>query len=267
MNLTSPRDMKEMFDLSGRTALVTGATQGLGLAIAQALNAHGARVLVSDRDPGACRATAEQLAAICPADSTPPSAIALPADLSDPAAVDALCHAAGPIDILVCNAGLAGPAGPLGDATDEDWNTLLQVNLRAPARMAGLLIPDMARRGSGSVILMSSIAGLRGNGRIGPYGITKAGVAQLARNLAIEWGPRGVRVNAISPGLIRTPMSAGLMGDEQFMARRLRATPLRRAGEPEEIAAAVVFLASRAGGFITAQNLVIDGGTLMSDGS
>lgn len=257
----------ELFDLSGKTALVTGATQGLGLAITQALLAHGARVLVSDREPGSCHAAVGRLSEEHPGAVGQPRVVALPADLSDPAAVDALCAAAGRVDTLVCNAGLAGPAAPLGETDASAWDLLLQVNLRAPARMASLLANGMAERGSGSIILMSSIAGLRGNGAIGLYGITKAGVAQLARNLAIEWGPRGVRVNAVSPGLIRTPMSAELMGNADFMARRLRATPLRRAGEPEEIAGAVVFLASRAGGFITGQNLVIDGGTLVSDGS
>jgi NAD(P)-dependent dehydrogenase (short-subunit alcohol dehydrogenase family) len=113
---------------------------------------------------------------------------------------------------------------------------------------------------------MSSIAGLRGNKSIGLYGLTKAAVAQLARNLAVEWGPQGVRVNAISPGLIRTPLASGLLGNDLFMQRRLAMTPLRRVGEPHEVAGIAVMLASRAGGFITGQNLVVDGGTLISDG-
>jgi len=125
----------------------------------------------------------------------------------------------------------------------------------------------MAERGSGSVLLMSSIAGLRGNRSIGLYGLSKAALAQLARNLALEWGPQGVRVNAVSPGLIRTPLAAGLLADTDFMQRRLQATPLRRVGEPHEIAGVVVLLASRAGGFITGRNLVVDGGTLIHDGS
>jgi len=129
------------------------------------------------------------------------------------------------------------------------------------------LIPRMAERGSGSVLLMSSIAGLRGNRSIGLYGLSKAALAQLARNLALEWGPQGVRVNAVSPGLNRTPLAAGLLADTDFMQRRLQATPLRRVGEPHEIAGVVVLLASRAGGFITGRNLVVDGGTLIHDGS
>ncbi len=125
----------------------------------------------------------------------------------------------------------------------------------------------MAERGSGSVIFMSSIAGLRGNKMIGLYGVTKAALAQLARNLAVEWGPSGVRVNAISPGLIRTALSKGLMEDAGFMQRRLAMTPLRRVGEVHEIAGVAIWLASRAGAFVTGQNIVVDGGTLISDGN
>ena len=246
-----------LFDLAGQTALVTGAAQGLGLAIAQALADHGARVVLSDRDALACERVAAEL----------PSARAIAADLGDGRAIDALAEAAGAVDILVCNAGIQGPAGPLRSATDADWQQVMDINLRAAARLSGWLIPGMAERGTGSVVLMSSIAGLRGNRSIGLYGLSKAALAQLARNLAVEWGPQGVRVNAISPGLIRTPLAAGVLADAAFMQRRLQATPLRRVGEPHEIAGVVVLLASRAGGFITGQNLVVDGGTLIHDGS
>lgn len=250
-----------LFDLGGRRALVTGATQGLGLATVLALAAHGASIVLSDRSAAACTDLAQHLAA------SGVDALAAPADLAVPAEVDALAAAAGAIDVLVCNAGIAGPAGPLASASDADWDQVLQVNLRSAVRLTSQLLPGMAARGGGSVILMSSIAGLRGNGAIGPYGVTKAALAQLARNLAVEWGPRGVRVNAVSPGLIRTPLSTALLADPAFMERRLKATPLRRPGEPEEVAGAVVFLASRAGGFVTGHNLVVDGGTLVSDGS
>jgi NAD(P)-dependent dehydrogenase (short-subunit alcohol dehydrogenase family) len=173
----------------------------------------------------------------------------------------------GRLDILVCNAGVQGPAGPLGQTTAADWDAVMDVNLAAPLALTSLFIPQMAARRSGSVVLMSSIAGLRGNRAIGLYGLSKAALAQLARNLAVEWGPQGVRVNAISPGLIRTPLAAPLLSNEPFMQRRLAAMPLRRIGEPAEVASAVIFLASAAGAFITGHNLVIDGGTTVSDGS
>lgn len=250
-----------LFDLHGHRAIVTGATQGLGLAIVEALAAHGAQVLVSDRDASACERTVRHLAGRGHAVEH------AAADLSRPVDVDALCDAAGPVDVLVCNAGIQGHAGPLDAADDADWEAVLQVNLRAAARLCARLVPGMGTRRRGSVVLMSSIAGLRGNRAIGLYGMSKAALAQLARNLAVEWGPQGVRVNAISPGLIRTPLADRLLNDAAFLARRLQATPLRRAGEPDEVAGAVVFLASRAGGFVTGHNLVIDGGTLVSDGS
>lgn len=245
------------FDLHTRTALVTGATQGLGLAIAQTLAGLGARVVVSDRQATAC----EQVAA------TLPNACGLAADLADPAAIDALMAGAGPLDILVCNAGIEGPTGPLTAATDADWQQVFDINLRAAVRLCAHALPTMAARGGGSVVLMSSIAGLRGNRALGLYALSKAALAQLARNLAVEWGPHGVRVNAVSPGLIRTPLAERLMADEAFMTRRLQATPLRRLGEPQEVAGVVALLASPAGAFVTGHNLVVDGGTTISDGS
>jgi NAD(P)-dependent dehydrogenase (short-subunit alcohol dehydrogenase family) len=257
--------MGRLFDLTGQTALVTGGTQGLGLAIAEALAEQGARVIVSDLDAVACERVAAGLR------SRGMLVEGLSADLAHGAEVErlaALVQATfGGIDILVSNAGIQGPSGPLAAATDDDWQRVIEVNLRAAARLTTHLIPPMAARRGGSVVLMSSIAGLRGNGAIGLYGLSKAALAQLARNLAVEWGPQGVRVNAVSPGLIRTPLATGLLGDEAFMARRLQATPLRRVGEPKEIAGVVVMLASQAGGFITGQNLVVDGGTTISDGS
>jgi NAD(P)-dependent dehydrogenase (short-subunit alcohol dehydrogenase family) len=250
-----------LFDLTGRTALITGATQGLGLAITQALAGQGARVIVTDRDLAACVRTADALRA------AGHEAIGLAADLAQPESIDTLCDAAGAVDVLVCNAGVQGPAGPIAAATDADWQLVMDVNLRAAVRLTSRLIPGMAERGEGSVVLMSSIAGLRGNRAIGLYGLSKAALAQLARNLAVEWGPQGVRVNAVSPGLIRTPLAEPLIANQAFMARRLQATPLRRVGEPHEIAGVVVMLASRAGGFVTGHNLVVDGGTTIGDGS
>lgn len=255
----------ELFGLTGRVALVTGAASGIGWAIAELLAQQGAAVALVDRDAQACAQAARTLQA------AGAQALALACDVGVAASVAQAAEAAlqwqGRVDVLVCNAGMQGPAAPLAQASDDDWQRVFEVNLRGATRFADRLLPAMAQAGGGSVVLMSSIAGLRGNARIGLYGLSKAALAQLARNLAVEWGPRGVRVNAVSPGLVRTPLAAPLLADAGFMLRRLAATPLRRVGEPHEIAGVVAMLASPAGAFMTGQNLVVDGGTLISDGS
>lgn len=254
-----------LFDLGGKVALVTGATGGLGVALCEALGAQGASLLVSDHDARACAQLAARLGA------AGINATALPMDLADSGGIATPAARAlawqGRIDILVCNAGVQGPAGPLAEIADADWQQVMQINLRSVLELTRQLLPAMAAQGGGSVILMSSIAGLRGNKAIGLYGLSKAALAQLARNLAVEWGPFGIRVNAISPGLIRTPLATQLLANDDFMQRRLAQTPLRRVGEPAEVAGAAVMLASAAGAFITGHNLVIDGGTTISDGN
>ena len=254
-----------LFDLDGKVALVTGATGGLGVALCEALGAQGASLVVSDHDADACARLTARLGA------AGISAMALPMDLADSAGIAAQAARAlawkGGIDILVCNAGVQGPAGPLAGIADADWQQVMQINLRSVVELSTQVLPAMPARGGGSVILMSSIAGLRGNQAIGLYGLSKAALAQLARNLAVEWGPQGIRVNAISPGLIRTPLATQLLENADFMQRRLAQTPLRRVGEPAEVAGAAVLLASAAGAFITGHNLVIDGGTTISDGN
>ena len=254
-----------LFDLTGKVALVTGATGGLGSSIAHAVAAQGATVLASDVDAKACELLVHGLR------TEGRIAHALPADLSAVGRVKALAKEAlilyGRVDVLVCNAGVQGPAGPIAETTEEHWQKVLDLNLWSAVALTSTLLPTMAASGGGSVILMSSIAGLRGNKAIGLYGLSKAALAQLARNLAVEWGLHGIRVNAISPGLIRTPLAKGLLDDADFMQRRLSLTPLRRVGEPHEIAGVVAMLASPAGGFITGHNLIVDGGTTISDGN
>jgi len=257
--------MSDPFDLSGRVALVTGGIGGLGSAIVEAFAARGATVVLSDLGQAQC-----EIAAAAHRE-TGGTVWGHAADLGDPASIDVLVRGVlerlGRVDVLVCNAGVQGFAGPIGDAASGDWQQVMDINLRSAVLLAARLLPGMAERGHGSVILMSSIAGIRGNKSIGLYGLSKAALAQLARNLAVEWGPRGVRVNTISPGLIRTPLAKELLADEAFMTRRVGLTPLRRVGEPSEIAGVAVMLASAAGGFITGHNLVVDGGTTIGDGN
>lgn len=252
--------MTDPFRLDGKVALITGSTRGIGRAIAEALIAQGAQVVISSEDEADTARVAGELA-------TPGYAC----DVSDDAAlsrlVDFTLAKFGGIDVLVCNAGITGKPGTFAEADMADYARVMAINLRSQVVLCNLALPHIAARGGGAAVLISSLSGLRGNARISAYALAKAGVAQLARNLAVEWGPRAVRVNAISPGFIATELSQPLLGDAVFMARRMAMTPLRRPGTPQEVAGAAVFLASDAGAFVTGHNLVVDGGTLITDGS
>lgn len=256
--------MGGLFDLTNKTALVTGASGGLGQAIVERLAESGARVIASDLDGVSLSDLSRRWRELGLA--VEPFAADMRREASISELASAVLRTHGGVDILVQNAGVQGPAGPIGEVSDADWDSVMDVNLRSALRLTRLLLPSMVARGSGSVILTSSIAGLRGNRAIGLYALSKAALSQLARNLAVEWGPSGIRVNAVAPGLIRTPLATDLLADASFMQKRLSMTPLRRVGEPDEVAGVVVMLASRAGGFITGQTIVIDGGTLISDG-
>lgn len=255
----------QLFSLAGKCALVTGATRGIGLAIARAYGQAGARVAISSENLEDCR----QVAAVLAGESI--DAWPVRADLGRQAEVDALAAAViehfGGLDALVCNAGIAPHMGPLASASAGDWEATLTVNLRSALWLTSALLPAMAARGGGSVVLMASIAGVRGNKALGLYGLSKAALAQLARNLAVEWGPANVRVNAISPGVIHTEFARTLTESPLLMEKRLALTPLRRVGTPEEIAGMALLLAAPAGGFITGQNLIVDGGTTIGDGN
>ncbi len=248
-----------LFDLSGKVAVVTGSTRGLGYAIAEAMKAQGATVIVSSEDEAD---TAEAAARL--------GATGIPCDVGDDKAIASLvaqvAERFGGIDILVSNAGIQG--GPSADPLDMSiYDRVLAVNLRSMVVLTKHALPVMAGRDGASVTLISSISALRGNARIDAYAMAKAGVTQLARNIAVQWGPKGVRANAIAPGLIDTKLADHLKADAAFMERRMQMTPLRRMGQPHEIAGAAVFLASPAGAFVNGQVLVVDGGTVITDGS
>ncbi|MFM6832224.1 MAG: SDR family NAD(P)-dependent oxidoreductase [Novosphingobium sp.] len=252
--------MGDLFDLAGKAAIVTGSTRGIGRAIAGALIDAGARVVISSEDAADTARVATEL-----------GMPGIACDVSDDAAlarlVDFSAAELGRIDVLVCNAGITGQAGPFAGIDMDDYARVMAINLRSQVVLCNLALPHIAASGGGAAVLVASLSGLRGNARINAYALAKAGVAQLARNLAVEWGPQGVRVNALSPGFIATELSQPLLDNPDFMARRMGMTPLRRPGTPDEVAGAAVFLASPAGGFVTGHNLVVDGGTLITDGS
>jgi NAD(P)-dependent dehydrogenase (short-subunit alcohol dehydrogenase family) len=255
-----------LFDLTGKIALVTGATRGLGFAVAEAYVEAGASVMLCSEDAAACDATIARLreagferaaARVCD--------VTIEADQL--AIVDATLSHFGGLDILVANAGIADPGKGSLACTAEEYRRVMDVNLNSIVQICGFAVPALRARGGGSIVLMASLAGLRGNRAIGIYALSKAALIQLARNLAVEFGPDNIRANAIAPGFIRTDLGAALLADPVFMARRMQNTPLRRPGEPHEVAGAALFLAGRGGAFVTGQTLVVDGGTLVTDGS
>jgi NAD(P)-dependent dehydrogenase (short-subunit alcohol dehydrogenase family) len=253
--------MNDLFDLTGKVAIVTGSTRGIGRAIAEAFAQAGARVVISSEDPN------DVAVVDCSFVERGLKAFGVACDVTDDAAlavlVDSTVAEYGGLDILVCNAGITGDPG---NGSLADFDQVMAINLRSQIALTNIAMPHIAVR-QGSVILIASIGGLRGNASINAYAYAKAGVAQLARNLAVQWGPKGVRANAISPGLIRTDIAKNVVGNPEFMERHMQMTPLRRLGEVEEVAGAALFLASRAGGFVNGHNLVVDGGTMITDGS
>lgn len=248
-----------LFDLSGKVAVITGSSRGIGRAIAERMAEHGARVVISSRKQDACDAVAAEINA-----AHPGAAIAVAANISDKAGlqhlVDETRARLGPIDILVCNAASNPYYGPMDGIADEQFRKILDNNIVANHWLIGMAAPDMRARKDGSIIIISSIGGLRGTAVLGAYGISKAADMQLARNLAHEFGPDNVRVNCIAPGLIRTDFARALWENPETLKRSTQGAPLRRIGEPDEIAGAAVFLAAPAGSFMTGQTIVIDGG-------
>ncbi len=248
----------DLFDLSGKCALVTGSTRGIGRAIAEAFAAHGARVVVSSRKAPKCD---EVVAAIRAKGG---DAVAIPCDVSklenlDPL-VAATMAALGRIDILVCNAAVNPHFGPIGGIPEDAYDRIMGTNVKNNLWLCNKVIPGMAERGGGAVIIVSSVAGLKGNDMIGTYGISKAADFQIARNLAVEWGRQNVRVNCIAPAIIRTDFARALWENPETYRLAVKSYPLGRIGEPDEIAGAAVFLAAKAGSFVTGQTIVIDGG-------
>jgi dehydrogenase/reductase SDR family protein 4 len=252
-----------LFDLSGQVALITGSSRGIGKAIAEEMAALGAKVVISSRKQEACDQVRDAIRA------RGAEAISIACNIGRKEEVEGLVKGAlehyGRIDILVCNAAVNPFYGSLAQLEDDAWDKIMMSNVKSSWWFSKLVMPHMMKRGSGNIILISSIGAFRATAVLGAYGISKAAEAQLARNLALELGPKGIRVNAIAPGLVKTDFAKALWSNPVVLQRVEERAPLRRIGQPVEIAGVAVFLASQAASFVTGQLIVADGGATLGD--
>ena len=253
-----------LFSLDGQVAIITGSSRGIGKAIAERMAEHGAKVVISSRKKPPC----DEVADAINAKYGPNTAISVPANISSKddlqALVDATMAAFGKVTTLVCNAASNPYYGPMAGIADDQFSKILANNVIANHWLIQMTAPQMITRQEGSIIIVSSIGGLRGSPIIGAYNVSKAADFQLARNLAVEFGPHNVRVNCIAPGLVRTDFARALWENPDTLKRATSGTPLKRIGEPDEIAGAAVYLASKASSFMTGQALVVDGGATVT---
>jgi NAD(P)-dependent dehydrogenase (short-subunit alcohol dehydrogenase family) len=253
-----------LFDLRNKVAVVTGSSRGIGRAIAEHLAEHGARVVVSSRKLDACEAVVKAI------EAAGGEAFAHACNISRKEELQGLVDAAKQkwdgIDVLVCNAAVNPYYGPSIDIPDDAYDKIMNSNVRSNFWLCNMVLPQMAERGGGSIIVISSVAGLMGSPTLAVYGLSKAADMALVRNICVEWGPKNIRANCIAPGLVRTDFARTLWENPETYAHTVKAYPLRRIGEPEEIAGAAVFLAGPSGSFMTGQTLVIDGGGVIGRG-
>jgi NAD(P)-dependent dehydrogenase (short-subunit alcohol dehydrogenase family) len=249
-----------LFNLDGKVAVVTGSTRGIGRAIAERFAEHGATVVVSSRKADACAEVATAICAAHGADRAIPIAASISKKDDLQRLIDETHRRLGRIDVLVCNAASNPYYGPMSGIEDDQFRKILENNVISNHWLSQMVLPQMVERRDGVIIIVSSIGGLRGSNVIGAYNVSKAADFQLARNLAVEYGPHNVRINCIAPGLIKTDFARALWEDPERLEKVNTIVPLRRIGLPDEIAGAAVFLASQAGSFVTGQAIVVDGG-------
>ena len=252
-----------MFDLTNRIALLTGSSKGMGAAMAEGLAEQGAKVVISSRNLEACQATAQSINEKAGREAA--IAIACNAGYKDQleALVDETRSRLGKIDILVGNAGVNPYYGPINDIPDSAYEKTMKTNVQSNLWLAQLVAPDMIEKKRGSILLTASVAAFRPSTTLGVYGISKTAVVALARNLAAEFGPHGIRVNALCPGLVKTDFAKALWNDPEATRKAIEQTPLRRLGEAEDFKGIAAFISSDEASWITGQALTICGGTDM----
>ena len=254
--------IKEKFNLTGKVAIITGASKGIGEAIARGMAEFGAKVVVSSRKQDAVDAVAEKFK------KDGLEAIGIECHVADYGQCESLIQQTmdhyGRLDILVNNAGTNPYYGPIEKMIPGAYQKTMDVNLNAPMYLSNLVFPHMKRQGSGSIIHISSVEGFHASQMMAAYNMSKAGLIMLCKNQAAEWGRHGIRVNVICPGFVKTKLSAALLSNEEMNKNLLRNIPLSRAAEPEEMAGLACFLASDAASYCTGAAMVNDGGFLLS---
>jgi dehydrogenase/reductase SDR family protein 4 len=262
MEASVTTDPASSFRLDGKVAVITGSTRGIGRATAEMMARMGARVTISSRKADACEKIAAEFT------SHGLSALAVPCHVADAEGrarlIAETLAAFGRIDILVTNAGVNPTSDPLQTLSEDSWDKVFAVNLKAAWQLSQLALPEIARQGGGAMVMLSSVASLVHSPGSGPYAIAKAGVNHMARQLAGEWGPRGIRVNSVAPGVTMTDMIRSKIDTPEAKARAAERTVLRRIGQPGDVAATILFLCSDAGRQITGQTIVVDGGMTLA---
>lgn len=253
---------KEMFDLTGRVAIVTGGSRGIGEAIAMALAEFGAKVVLSSRKIEGLNAVKDKI------EAAGGEAICIPAHMGKPeslqAVVDGTLEAYGTIDILVNNAATNPVFGPLMESEERAWDQIMNVNMRGIFFLTMMVGKVMLEKGKGSIINVSSEAGVKPTPMLGMYSISKAGLDMITKAFALEWGSQGIRVNGIAPGLVKTHFSQALWANEDILQVATARTPMGRMAQPEEMAGLVVYLASDAASYITGVTILADAGGLLN---
>lgn len=256
--------MSNLFDLTGKVAIVTGSSRGIGRATAEAMAAHGAKVVVSSRKADKCEEVAEEIK------NNGGEAIVIPCHCSHrdqlQNLVDETLSTWGRIDSLVCNAAVNPFYGSLTEIPDEAYDKIMNTNVKSNVWLTSMVIPHMTKVGGGTIIIVSSVAALIGSAKLGTYGLSKAADVALARNIAVEWGGDNIRANCINPAIIRTDFARALWENPEIYERAVKNYALHRIGEPEEVGGISVMLSAKAGSFITGQTIVVDGGSTIFGG-
>ena len=247
-----------LFNLKGKTAIITGSSRGIGKAIAIRMAQYGAKVMISSRKIDACNQVVDEIKALGG------EAYAQECNIASKEALQNLCDVSyeklGKVDILVLNAASNPYYGPLAKITDEAFDKIMNNNVKSNLWLSNMVLPKMAETGGGKAIVISSIAGIKGSDVLGAYSISKTADLGLVRSLAVEWGPKNITVNALCPGIIKTDFAKALWDNPEILESVEKNAPLKRIGTPDEVAGAAILLASSSGGFITGQKIVMDGG-------